>query len=844
MDIFNLLFQANTTQLATAQQKVQQLGQSAQQAQGSATGLSGALGSVGQAGGLVGEAVKMVENLTTGLAAAGRAAVALPGLLFAAVGAAGVLAAIRFAGPLDDLGDLAEKFGLSATQALILKQSLEAGGTSIDAYYAGLQKIAVSLARGDEGSTKAATAMKTLGLNVSESTGPLEIATQLSEKYGDKLKQNKISADEMAALQIVLGKNYREVMVALDGAATAQERLNSFTAAGVGISVDGAKAASDMEAANNDLNVVFQAVGSQLVAKIVPAFSNLINQLVDSYKNGGLVAVAFNTIQFAANAVMVPIRVLINLFIALDTVVTSVGKTIGAVFAALATRSMEPLKALKDDVAKLFAEADAKVKAVGLWGTDSGQVQAAKTLQLTGADDKPPKPTKSPKAKSDREPRDSSIASALKQEQDALLRTQVAWNGLFEVQEHANESFVRAAIARGDFDAKVDASGKVIQKAATEQQKAALLTTAIERDFYEAATKREKAERALWDQSQKLVDQENTKVTVMRQSNAEHRIQLEVMSRFGATQDDVNLAITDYNIAQAEMSLAIAKARGDTAQEIVVLKEKVKTLREIKGLQVDRKDDTTKAAATDSLDAKLGPLTSPYEKQMENLNNWGAKLDEWRANDIIKEQEYAARKAQIAQQEQELKLNVASGFFGNLASLTQSGNKKLAKIGKAAAIAQATIDGILGVQKALASAPPPFNFALAAAVGVAAAVNVSKIASSGYKSGGYTGNGGVSDVAGVVHGQEFVVNARATAKNRPLLDAINDGVAPLRAAGPASTSSPVGGTVQNISISVNVQGGDTSAETAQAAAKAVRDAARQVFAEEDAKRTRRQAYTV
>ncbi len=33
---------------------------------------------------------------------------------------------------------------------------------------------------------------------------------------------------------------------------------------------------------------------------------------------------------------------------------------------------------------------------------------------------------------------------------------------------------------------------------------------------------------------------------------------------------------------------------------------------------------------------------------------------------------------------------------------------------------------------------------------------------TGYQSGGYTGNGGVSDVAGVVHGQEYVVNASTT----------------------------------------------------------------------------------
>jgi len=46
---------------------------------------------------------------------------------------------------------------------------------------------------------------------------------------------------------------------------------------------------------------------------------------------------------------------------------------------------------------------------------------------------------------------------------------------------------------------------------------------------------------------------------------------------------------------------------------------------------------------------------------------------------------------------------------------------------------------------------------------------------AGFQSGGYTGNGGLSDIAGVVHGKEFVVNADATARNRATLEAMNHG---------------------------------------------------------------------
>lgn len=46
----------------------------------------------------------------------------------------------------------------------------------------------------------------------------------------------------------------------------------------------------------------------------------------------------------------------------------------------------------------------------------------------------------------------------------------------------------------------------------------------------------------------------------------------------------------------------------------------------------------------------------------------------------------------------------------------------------------------------------------------------------GFDVGGYTGDSGRGAVAGVVHGQEFVINAAATARHRPMLEAINSGM--------------------------------------------------------------------
>lgn len=63
----------------------------------------------------------------------------------------------------------------------------------------------------------------------------------------------------------------------------------------------------------------------------------------------------------------------------------------------------------------------------------------------------------------------------------------------------------------------------------------------------------------------------------------------------------------------------------------------------------------------------------------------------------------------------------------------------------------------------------------ALASSVAAAQGLALAGMAGFKDGGYTGNVGTSDVAGVVHGREFVMNAAATAANRPALEAMNRG---------------------------------------------------------------------
>lgn len=98
---------------------------------------------------------------------------------------------------------------------------------------------------------------------------------------------------------------------------------------------------------------------------------------------------------------------------------------------------------------------------------------------------------------------------------------------------------------------------------------------------------------------------------------------------------------------------------------------------------------------------------------------------------------------------------------------------------KGYALAMAIIDGKAAVMKAWASAAFPYNMpSVAAAIsqtGVLQAA-MSAVSPKGFKTGGYTGNMGVNDVAGVVHGKEYVLNAMATKRiGVDKLNALNRG---------------------------------------------------------------------
>lgn len=208
--------------------------------------------------------------------------------------------------------------------------------------------------------------------------------------------------------------------------------------------------------------------------------------------------------------------------------------------------------------------------------------------------------------------------------------------------------------------------------------------------------------------------------------------------------------------------------------------------------------------------SNMGVDSSNWESQIQaRLDQYQIYYDElkkMRDADRISQDEYENASLQLDLKRYDVRLNQASDFFGGLAQLQKSENKKIAAIGKAAAIVQTTIQTYQAATSAYASLAaipyvgPVLGAAAAAAAIAAGMANVRAIKSqqAGFKTGGYTGNIGVNEVAGVVHGQEFVMNASATSKYRPMLDAMNEGKDVTAYTSKQSESRGMGGITVNI----------------------------------------------
>ena len=251
--------------------------------------------------------------------------------------------------------------------------------------------------------------------------------------------------------------------------------------------------------------------------------------------------------------------------------------------------------------------------------------------------------------------------------------------------------------------------------------------------------------------------------------------QKELLEDIQAPQLDFNLAQQDLNalyeeglISLQEYNNELAKQEGQFLQNFESSTFAEGFINQIKKMQLETKNATAK------MGADFASIFGPGGQLSKGIGDAVAGA-------IVFGRSWQESIRQVAQ-------SILSQL---ISSLVQVGVNMLinATLGKTLMAAAAATSAASGAATAAAWAPAAAavsaaTFGASAAAGTAALATTfatSKALSSvggglpGFESGGFTGGGGRSQVAGVVHGQEFVMNASATARNRSSLEAMNRG---------------------------------------------------------------------
>jgi hypothetical protein len=243
------------------------------------------------------------------------------------------------------------------------------------------------------------------------------------------------------------------------------------------------------------------------------------------------------------------------------------------------------------------------------------------------------------------------------------------------------------------------------------------------------------------------------------------------------------LTIQREALNRAEKAGYISKEQNKTEQLKTTLNE------------IDTKLAAGKGSFGDSIVSGVSKITTGYQNVLTSLSssfgNFFTSLTDGFANSIGRAIVYGEN---LRDTMRTLSMEIVSGLISSLIKLgiqyvvnaalgTTLASASLVTMGATAA----AISTMFATPAALVSLATEGTNSIAAmsAIGstVAYSNTLSLVGMAGFEKGGYTGDFGRQQVAGVVHGKEFVVNADATARNRDALEAMNRGAV----AGPGSS---------------------------------------------------------
>ena len=256
----------------------------------------------------------------------------------------------------------------------------------------------------------------------------------------------------------------------------------------------------------------------------------------------------------------------------------------------------------------------------------------------------------------------------------------------------------------------------------------------------------------------RLIAEDETKSAAERLENLKKALELEAKT----TEDEIALAKERMAIQQEEMALSenlvedeaeLARLKTEIIEkETASIKMRRRVVTEVNSLEREilAEEQARAKEKQDMLDAEQARIDAEFDAKIKANDEWNKEQQRSRDANIAADKKAADDKIKLEKAVKDAKIGMAQDGLALVSQIAEEGSA----IGKAAAVASATISGVEGVQNAFTTAQkspitavvPAYPFVQAGLAGAFSALQIQKILSGG-PAGGGGGGGGATTAA-------------------------------------------------------------------------------------------------
>jgi hypothetical protein len=270
----------------------------------------------------------------------------------------------------DETNKMAQKMGLAVKDVGGLELAFKQSGLQAGDMTTSIAKLAKGVAEGNIG-------LRALGINTTAVGGGLKDTKTILYEVADKFKDMPDGVNKTALAIEIFGKSGAQMIPLLNGGAQAMREMAEM-ADKLGLSID-EKTAKSAEQFNDTLELISlgsRGYANQLMGHLLPALNSVASAFLETKTSGDGAASSGGKLKVIADVLGFALRGLYTAGVGIIEVFTTIGKTWGMVFAALAAAlrgdfsgAMEVIRAGMADIGNGWRSTAASVKAA--WSDQS-----------------------------------------------------------------------------------------------------------------------------------------------------------------------------------------------------------------------------------------------------------------------------------------------------------------------------------------------------------------------------------------------------------------------------------------------------------------------------------------